>query len=81
LAQQTGLSRGEAREVIDQYFQTYPGIRDYMDSQKAYAQKHGYVKTIMGRKRYLKDINSRNAVVRGQAERNAINAPYSGQCS
>jgi DNA polymerase-1 len=81
LAQQTGLSRGEAREVIDQYFQTYPGIRDYMDSQKTYAQKHGYVKTIMGRKRYLKDINSRNAVVRGQAERNAINAPIQGSAA
>jgi DNA polymerase-1 len=81
LAQQTGLSRGEAREVIDQYFQTYPGIRDYMDSQKAFAQKHGYVKTIMGRKRYLKDINSRNGMVRGQAERNAINAPIQGSAA
>ena len=81
LAQQTGLSRTEAREVIDQYFQTYPGIRDYMDSQKAFAQKHGFVKTIMGRKRYLKDINSRNAVVRGQAERNAINAPIQGSAA
>ena len=81
LAQQTGLSRAEAKEVIDQYFNTYPAIRDYMDLQKEKAHEQGFVETIMGRRRYLKDINSRNAVVRGAAERNAINAPIQGSAA
>ncbi len=81
LSQQTGLSRTEAKEIIEQYFQTYPGILDYMETQKELAQKNGYVETIMGRKRFLRDINSRNAVVRGQAERNAINAPIQGSAA
>ena len=78
LAQQTNLSRSEAGEIIKSYFQTYPGIRDYIEEQKEFARKNGYVSTIKGRKRYLKDINSRNAVVRGHAERNAVNAPIQG---
>jgi DNA polymerase-1 len=81
LSQQTGLSRTEAKEIIDQYFATYPGILEYMDTQKDLAQKKGYVETIMGRKRFLRDINSRNAVVRSQAERNAINAPIQGSAA
>ena len=81
LSQQTGLSRTEAKEIIDQYFATYPGILEYMDTQKELAQKKGYVETIMGRKRFLRDINSRNAVVRSQAERNAINAPIQGSAA
>lgn len=78
LSQQTTLNRSEASEIIKSYFQTYPGIRDYIESQKEYARQHGFVKTLLGRKRFLKDINSRNAVVRGHAERNAVNAPIQG---
>ncbi len=78
LSQQTDLSRSEAGEIIKSYFQTYPGIRDYIEKQKEFAREHGYVSTMKGRKRYLKDINSRNAVVRGHAERNAVNAPIQG---
>ncbi len=78
LSRQTNLSRSEAKEVIESYFKTYPGIKDYMDRQIELAQQNGYVETLMGRRRYLRDINSRNAVVRGQAERNAINTPIQG---
>lgn len=78
LSQQTTLSRGEASDIIKSYFQTYPGIRDYIESQKEFARKNGFVETLLGRRRYLKDINSRNAVVRGHAERNAVNAPIQG---
>ena len=78
LSQQTTLSRGEASDIIKSYFQTYPGIRDYIESQKEFARKNGFVTTLLGRKRFLKDINSRNAVVRGHAERNAVNAPLQG---
>lgn len=81
LSQQTTLSRSEASEIIKSYFQTYPGIRDYIENQKVIARERGYVETIMGRKRYLKDINSRNAVVRGHAERNAVNAPIQGSAA
>ena len=78
LAQQTSLSRGEASDIIKSYFRTYPGIRDYIEAQKELARKQGFVETMLGRRRYLKDINSRNAVVRGHAERNAVNAPIQG---
>ena len=81
LAQQTSLSRSEASEIIKSYFQTYPGIRDYIEAQKELARKQGYVETIMGRRRYLKDIKSRNPVVRGHAERNAVNAPIQGSAA
>jgi DNA polymerase-1 len=81
LSQQTNLSRTEAKEVIDSYFETYPGIKNYMDHQINIAREQGYVKTIMGRRRYLRDINSRNAVVRGHSERNAINAPIQGSAA
>ena len=79
LSQQTTLSRAEAAEIIKSYFQTYPGISDYIEQQKEFARKNGFVETLLGRRRYLKDINSRNGVVRSHAERNAVNAPIQGQ--
>ena len=81
LSQQTKLTRSEAGDIIKSYFQTYPGIRDYIEDQKKLAREQGFVETIMGRRRYLKDINSRNATVRGHAERNAVNAPIQGSAA
>lgn len=81
LSQRLNISRGEAKEIIDSYFEKYPKIKAYMDGSIAYAKEHGYVETIMKRRRYLKDINGRNAVVRGFAERNAINAPIQGSAA
>ncbi|MCH8546672.1 MAG: DNA polymerase I, partial [Cryomorphaceae bacterium] len=81
LSQQTNLSRSEAAEIIESYFKTYPGIRDYMDEQVALAKKQGFVTTLLGRKRTLPDINSRNPVVRGHAERNAVNTPIQGSAA
>lgn len=81
LSQRVGLSRSEAKEIIDNYFQQFPGIKQYMDHTIAFARKNGYVQTITGRRRYLRDINSRNAPVRGFAERNAINSPIQGSAA
>ena len=81
LSQQTDMSRKEAKAAIDGYFRTYPGIKKYMDDQVAFARDHGYVETITGRRRYLIDIESRNAVVRGHSERNAVNAPIQGSAA
>ncbi len=81
LSQQTDMSRKEAKAAIDGYFRTYPGIKKYMDDQVVFARNHGYVETITGRRRYLKDIESRNAVVRGHSERNAVNAPIQGSAA
>ena len=81
LSQQSTLSRKEAAEIIKSYFATYPKLKEYMDSNIAFAREHGYVKTIMDRKRRLKDINSQNGVVRGHSERNAINAPVQGSAA
>ncbi len=81
LSQQTSLNRNEASEIIKSYFRTYPGIRDYIEAQKEFARQHGYVETIMKRKRYLKDISSRNHTVRSHAERNAVNAPIQGSAA
>ena len=78
LSQQSSLSRTEAKEVIEQYFATYPGIKKYIDDQVAAAREKGYVETLLGRRRYLRDIDSRNQAVRGHSERNAINAPIQG---
>jgi DNA polymerase-1 len=78
LAQRLGIPRREAAEIIDQYFKQFSGIRTYMDATMEFARKHGYVETVTGRRRYLRDINSSNATVRGGAERNAINAPIQG---
>ncbi len=81
LSNQTDLSRSEAKELIDTYYQTYPKLRSYMSAQVDFARDNGYVQTVLGRRRYLKDINSRNAVVRGAAERNAVNAPIQGSAA
>src|SRR6185436_18702781 len=71
----------EAAAMIDEYFKQYPGIKQYMSSTIHFAQEHGYVETILGRRRYLRDINSKNFTVRGFAERNAINAPIQGSAA
>lgn len=78
LSERLNIPRREAAEIIEQYFEKYPGVKSYMDSTIDFARSHGYVETIMGRRRYLRDINSANATVRGYAERNAINAPVQG---
>lgn len=78
LSENLGIARSEAKMLIDNYFAQYPAIKEYMDSQIRFAQQNGYVETLLGRKRWLKDINSSNAVVRGYAERNAINMPIQG---
>ena len=81
LSNQTDLSRGEAKELIDTYYETYPKLKAYMSAQVDFARDNGYVETVLKRRRYLKDINSRNAVVRGAAERNAVNAPIQGSAA
>lgn len=81
LAENLGISRTEAKEIIDNYFKQFPGIRKYMDETINFARQHGYVQTIKGRRRYLRDINSRNATIRAFAERNAINAPIQGSAA
>ena len=81
LAEQTGLSRTEAKQMIEAYFETYPKLKKYMAEQVDKARQNGYVETILGRKRHLKDINSNNFVVRGHAERNAVNAPVQGSAA
>jgi DNA polymerase I len=81
LSNQTDLSRSEAKELIDTYYATYPKLRNFISEQVDFARDHGYVQTVLGRRRYLKDINSRNAVVRGAAERNAVNAPIQGSAA
>lgn len=81
LSQNLGISRKEAAEIIDQYFNQYQGIKLYMSKAVELAQKNGYVETILKRKRYLRDINSANMTVRGFAERNAINAPIQGSAA
>ncbi|PWL32840.1 MAG: DNA polymerase I [Fluviicola sp. XM-24bin1] len=81
LSQNLGISRTEAKSIIDAYFAQYSTIKDYMDNAVKGAREKGYVETIMKRRRYLKDINSANAVVRGFAERNAINAPIQGSAA
>ena len=81
LSNQTDLSRSEAKELIDTYYETYPKLRAYMSKQVDFARDHGYVQTVLGRRRYLAAINSRNAIVRGAAERNAVNAPIQGSAA
>ena len=78
LAERLDISRDEAKQLIDGYFETYPKVKEYMETAKETARKNGYVETLFKRRRYLADINSRNATVRGFAERNAINAPIQG---
>lgn len=81
LAERMNVDRKEAKELIENYFETYPKVKEYMDQSIHIAREQGYVETIFNRKRYLPDINSRNAVVRGYAERNAINAPIQGSAA
>lgn len=81
LSNQTDLSRSESAALIDAYYKTYPRLKQYIAEQIEFARQHGYVQTISGRRRYLKDINSQNAVVRGAAERNAVNAPIQGSAA
>ncbi|SIS82095.1 DNA polymerase I [Zobellia uliginosa] len=81
LSNQTDLSRSEAKELIDTYYKTYPKLRNYMGEQVDFARENGYVQTVLGRRRYLKDINGSNQVVRGAAERNAVNAPIQGSAA
>ena len=81
LAERMNVDRKEAKELIDGYFETYPSVKAYMEKSIQIAQEKGYVETIFHRKRFLPDINSRNAVVRGYAERNAINAPIQGSAA
>lgn len=81
LSNQTDLSRSEAKELIETYYETYPKLKAYMSAQVDFAREHGYVETVLNRRRYLKDINSRNAMVRSGAERNAVNAPIQGSAA
>ncbi|MEC8883743.1 MAG: DNA polymerase I, partial [Bacteroidota bacterium] len=81
LSNQTDLTRSESKELIDTYYKTYPKLRNYISEQVDFARENGYVSTVLGRRRYLKDINSSNAVVRGAAERNAVNAPIQGSAA
>jgi DNA polymerase-1 len=79
LADNLGISRSEAKEIIDNYKKQFAGIQQYMDSTINFARENGYVETLMGRKRWLKDINSANFTIRGFAERNAINSRSRGR--
>ncbi len=81
LSNQTSLSRSESAALIDAYYKTYPKLKSYMSEQVDFARQNGYVQTVLGRRRYLKDINSANAVVRSAAERNAVNAPIQGSAA
>ena len=81
LSQNLGIKRGEAKELIDAYFEQFGGVKTYMDDTIKYCREHGYVKTLMGRKRFIPDINSNNQTVVGFAERNAINAPIQGSAA
>ncbi len=81
LSNQTNLSRSESKELIDTYYATYPQLKNYIARQIEFAREHGYVQTVSGRRRYLKDIHSQNAIVRGGAERNAVNAPIQGSAA
>ncbi len=81
LANQLGISRSEAKDYIDSYFEKFPGIRQYMDDTKAFAKAHGYVETVFGRRTYVGGINDKNPAMRGYAERQAINAPIQGSAA
>ena len=81
LSNQTSLTRSESAALIEAYYQTYPRLKSYIQEQIESARENGFVQTILGRRRYLKDINSQNAVVRGGAERNAVNAPIQGSAA
>ena len=78
LSQRLGISREESAQIIQQFFENFPGVKNYIDQTLAFARKHGYVQTVSGRRRYLRDIHSANATVRNAAERNAVNSPIQG---
>ena len=78
LSQRLDIPRSEAAELIDSYFEEYPKVKEYMDDTIAFAKENGYVETLSGRRRYLRDINSSNAMIRSAAERTAINTPIQG---
>ncbi|WP_366186463.1 DNA polymerase I [Flavobacterium ovatum] len=81
LSNQTNLSRSESADLIEAYYKSYPQLKSYISEQVDFARDNGYVQTVLGRRRYLKDINSQNAIVRGGAERNAVNAPIQGSAA
>jgi len=81
LSQRLHISRAESKKLIEDYFNSYPQVKEYISGMIEYAKKEGYVKTLYGRKRFLPDISSRNQVVRGLAERNAVNAPIQGSAA
>tara|TARA_B100000809_G_scaffold25608_1_gene22481 strand:+ start:3395 stop:6232 length:2838 start_codon:yes stop_codon:yes gene_type:complete len=81
LSNQTDLSRSEAKELIETYYETYPKLKNFMNEQIHFARENGYVQTVLGRRRYLNAINASNAIVRGAAERNAVNAPIQGSAA
>ena len=81
LAERLDIERSEAKQLIDGFFETFPKVHDYMEHSKQVARAQGYAETVFHRRRYLPDINSRNAVVRNYAERNAINAPIQGSAA
>ena len=81
MSQSLGIPRKEAATIIDEYWKQYPAIKTYMNTTINFAKEYGYVQTLMGRRRYLRDINSANFTVRGFAERNAINAPIQGSAA
>jgi len=81
LAQQLNKSRSEAKELIDNYYKTFPKLNQFIANQIEFARENGYVETILGRRRYLKNINSQNAIVRSADERNAVNAPIQGSAA
>ena len=81
LSNQTKLNRTESKELIEKYYEKYPKLKQYINNQISFARENGYVETLLGRRRYLRDINSRNSFVRSAAERNAINAPVQGSAA
>ena len=81
LSNQTSLNRRESKELIEKYYEKYPKLKQYINNQIFFARENGYVETLLGRRRYLRDINSRNSFVRSAAERNAINAPVQGSAA
>ncbi len=81
LSQQTNLSRKDSKELIDTYYKTYPTLKAFISKQIDFAREHGYVETVLGRRRYLNNINSRNSIVRSGDERNAVNAPIQGSAA
>jgi len=81
LSNQTNLTRSESASLIETYYQTYPQLKEYISAQVEFARQNGFVQTILGRRRYLKDINSQNSIVRSAAERNAVNTPIQGSAA